>query len=310
VVPRSDGLEIYEVGEPVPATTFVGATLTVEPLADGWSRVYFDAEDGSRWARSLRRGDVDCAVATAADGVFRCLPRSAGSFTRGLLAADCMTPVADGDRSSCSLADLYLWDSGPGCPDGRTVVRRASARLDAGQVRVQGTCWPDRDPYREAYSAGEELPPGNFPEVNRGILDGPGRLRRQARSTSGGTYGVASLWDSKLGFGCFAAPARDGSQRCLPGSVVTAFFSDPECTRPITGESPCAFSTVLTRVPGACPARYRVFRVGAVTAVDRAFWFDAAGRCIPTPTPPLPSEVIHSLEEIQPTDLAELSLTQ
>src|SRR5436309_2416653 len=55
----SDGLEIYEVAEPVPASTFVGATQTVEALADGWSRVYLDAEDGSRWARSLRRGDVD-----------------------------------------------------------------------------------------------------------------------------------------------------------------------------------------------------------------------------------------------------------
>jgi hypothetical protein len=278
----------------------------VVPLADGWSRAYLEAEDGSRWARPLRRGDVECTTARADDGVSRCLPVAAGSL--GGFDADCTTRVADGARSSCS-ADNVLVRTSAGCPAGIT-VHRASRRLDAEQVRVNGTCRPAfPDPYREAYAVGDALPASDFPQVTLGNLDGPGRLKRQAVSTSGGTYGIGSFWDSTLGMRCGPALAPDGTHRCFPSLVLVTspVFADPQCTRQVTLPDPCEFAVIGNSIPDACPQWYRLFLVGTVTAVANVYLLAADGRCVSAQQPQPPSQVFHSLKEVTLDELATLS---
>lgn len=312
MLPVPEGLEVYEVGEPVPPSTFVAATAVIEPLADGWSRVYLDAEDGSRWVQSLRRGAVDCAVARAADGLLRCLPQPAGSVNEALLDADCATPVAEGDRSSCSAAESFVWDSrAVACPR-RVSVRRASRRLDSSYLSVNGTCRPRQDPFRDVYAVGDELPPGDFPAVTRAVLDAPGRLERQVTSISAGTYGISSFWDSMLGFRCAPLLAQDGTHRCAPTGTALAtapVFSDPQCTRPVTTADPCVISVLLTPVADLCPERDRIFRIGAVTTVEKPYVLEAGGGCVPAGPAVPTSAVFHAVEELRPADLVELSLT-
>jgi hypothetical protein len=303
VATPKEGIEFYEVGETVPATTFVGATQVVEPLADGWSRVYLEGEDGSRWARSLRWGDVDCAAARAVDGLLRCLPNAAGSTFQAGFDADCKTRVAEGDRSSCSTDQIFLRDTDDTICPTRTAVRRASRRLDADYVSVNGTCHARQDPFREAYALGEALPPGNFPEVVLGTLDASGRLQREAASTSAGVYGYSSFWDSGLAVGCAAVLAKDG-----PRLVTTPFYADSQCARPVTTGNPCVFPVILTPVPDVCPERYRIFQIGAATVVEKPYVLDAGGRCVPASGTLPPSAVVHEVKELEPSELVELSL--
>jgi hypothetical protein len=309
--PTGARTELYEVGEPVPATTFVGATPVVEALADGWSRVYLEGEDGSRWARSLRRGTVDCTVTTAADGVGRCLPAASGTFRETVFDADCMTPVALGARTSCPVTDAYLWSiKSDGCSR-RNAVHRATRRLDTGYARGSNGCRPYWSPSSDVYALGEELPAGDFPVATLGNLDDPGRLKRQAISTSGGTYGLPAFWDSLRGERCTAFPAKDGTHRCAPGSLLvdTPVYADSRCTRAVSSVDACLFPIIGMRVPDLCPKRYRIFRVGAVTAVEHLHYLDSDGRCAPVPNPPSPSEVFRAVEEVTPGQLVELSRT-
>jgi hypothetical protein len=303
------GGEVYELGEPVPPRTFVGATRTVEALADGWSRVYFDAEDGSRWASGLRRGEFDCRVAIAADGERRCIPVTAGSVSGGRVQSDCTSPVAEGLRSSCSPGEILLSENRPADCTTRTAVRRAGPRVDSAYFRVNASCVPQHDPSSDAYAVGDELPPAGFPAVTEGILEGAGRLKRYAASTSAGTFGSLRLWDSKLGSPCGAGVLdREGDFRCFAGATpATPMFADPRCTRRVLRDDPCRqWLFVGDAIPGTCPPRHRLFRLGPVVAVERLYVPSAAG-CVAAASAPPPQAIFREVGgEVDPADFVQL----
>jgi hypothetical protein len=287
VRPIDPRVEVYEVGEFVPAETFAGATRRIEPLTEGWSRVYLEADDGSRWLSSLRRGETDCRINTAADGVLRCLPVANGALSLGLVEADCSTGAALGARSSCAAEDILVWDlRSLGCA-ARIPVRRATRRLNVGYVPLNDTCDPLLDPNYEAFAVGEELSPGDFPEAIRGILDGPGRLLRYATQTSAGVHGIASYWDSELAAPCSLVADGVGSYRCVPDVAFrpTVFFADPWCRRPIVRHEPCRLIRYVAKLePNACPLEYRIFHLGHVIPVETPRQLDG-DLCVPATVP-------------------------
>jgi hypothetical protein len=221
-------------------------------------------------------------VAPAADGALRCLPVTRTFVNRSLMEGDCTTLVAQGLRSSCSLEETLLADYKGDVCQPRWTIHRASRRLEDGYVKVDG-CRPLADPFSDAYAIGDELRPGDFPTASRGILEGPGRLKRYATSTPAGTSADREVawWDSKLGGRCIGpALLRDGTHRCVPETMSLNLFADPGCTRRVVEERPCGptlFATEATR-DGCSEYRHRVFRAGPVIAVDKPYLFHD-GRC-------------------------------
>lgn len=300
--------EAYELGELVPASGFAGATRRIEPLAEGWSRVYLEGDDGSRWVRSLRRGEVDCRITTAADGVLRCVPvTDAESSVR---QADCSSPAAFGARSSCVPAEVLVSDLREVNCSLRVSVFHATGRLDRGFIpQRDGTCEPATYPDWDTFAVGEELPPGDFTEAVRGILEAPGRLKRYATQTPAGVHGLASYWDSQLAAPCAVTPTGAG-RRCVPDAIFppSAYFADAFCTHQLVVDDPCRnprFAALSGQV--RCAAEYRIFRLGPAVPAPALHRLEG-DRCVPVQ---LARDVkVRELgEELSPREFVSVSLS-
>jgi hypothetical protein len=180
-------------------------------------------------------------------------------------------------------------------------------------VLVNDSCRPIQDPFRDAYSVGDEVPPGEFPAATLGIVEGPGRLKRFGTSTPAGTYGNATFWDSTLGGSCGGGvQARDGTSRCLPEvrSQETALFADAGCTRRVMEERSCGTSMFAAApITNTCAKRYLIFRLGPVIPVETLYQLGTGG-CVPAGSSPRPAAIFREVgAEVDPSEFVQISPT-
>ena len=154
-----------------------------------------------------------------------------------------------------------------------------------------------------------EVPAATFAGgLTTAALATAGRLRPLVRLAGDAAAAEDAFHDGERQVTCFPGVAADGLLRCLPRSEgEIAMFSDPDCRAPVvSGRLACAPPTVVAQaVPGTCPARARLHRVGA--PYFGGVYERQAGRCLARAFPS--QALFHLGPEIAPTTFAALKLT-
>jgi hypothetical protein len=295
--------------EEVPLTSFVAATPA--PWAGG--RLVAErltAEDGAVSPGGWRDASLGhpCAFQVAADGELRCLPADLPAVQAGLFAdSQCRQPAALGPPSTCMRAEQVLRPVGSRC-ETRFAVMTGGDRLVPHQS-TGGRCLPIPGAAPPVYPVGPEVPPASFAGgLTTGALATAGRLRPLVRLAGDAAAGESGFFDEERKVSCAPQLAADGVLRCLPRSEgELSLFADPDCRVPVvSARLGCTPPTVVAQtVPGTCPARARIHRVGAATFA--AVYARDASRCLPAP---FPQQSLFRLgPEMPPTDFAPLKLT-
>jgi hypothetical protein len=295
--------------EEVPLTAFVAATAA--PFAGG--RLVAErltAEDGAVSPGGWRDASLGhaCALQVAADGELRCLPGDLPAVQAGLFADNqCRQPAALGPPSTCSRAEQVLRPQTGRCETRFAVATggdRAVPHQSAG-----GRCLPIPGAAPPVYPVAAEIAPATFAGgLTTGVLATAGRLRPLVRGAGDASVAENGFFDDERKVSCFPLVASDGVLRCVPRSEGDlSLFADPACRVPVvSARLGCAPPTVAAQtIPGTCPVRARLHRVGAATFA--AVYAREATRCVPAP---FPQQSLFRLgPEIPPTDFAALELT-
>lgn len=273
-----DALHVLEL---TAASTFAAATPKLDPSARVVAEIVV-AEDGAQDSLGLRDSMLghSCLLATASDGVLRCLPSEALGIQAGLYTDDqCQTPAALGDQNACTTA-AYALRFDPG----RVAVLRVGERSMTvfNQGPAGGRCTAITGFPMNAFPVGAEIPPAAFAAgFTIGAAAGAGRLRTLVTGVAAQAVPRGGFFDTELRLSCASELASDGIRRCLPQTDATGtFFADGACaiplvSRPVGSEPP---GYALVRTTGVCPVRTAVRRVGAAFR-GQIFGSDGAGRC-------------------------------
>jgi hypothetical protein len=115
------------------------------------------------------------------------------------------------------------------------------------------------------------------------------RLRAKILDGGGGAVIFENWFDSKLELDCAAAPATDGSTRCLPKATATTAFLDASCATPALMVDRCVvaqhFVSVTSKASTACdeaPA-LEVYELGDPVQQPTVYTLDDAGHCNASP---------------------------
>ena len=223
----------FAVGEEIPADDLVLGRLRRAPSPFRLAAVMMETDDGARTAFALHDtpGAFDCGLATATDGVLRCLPLSpaavsASSFTD----AGCTLPAGTGGSPACSEIAHARRAIAAACP-ARTAVFAGGPRAGELFARAAGSCRPATG---VGYTLGPSLAPDASPPAARGLHPGPGRLRMRLTRSAVGAQRTGLIVDTQLQVDCAAQVAADGTTRCLPTDTADAsnHFADAACSTP------------------------------------------------------------------------------
>ena len=295
--------------EEVPLASFVAATAA-PPAAGRLIAERLTAEDGATSPGAWRDSQLGhaCAFQIAADGQLRCLPADLPVVQAGLFADNqCRQPAALGPPGGCTRAEQVLRLVNSQC-EPRFAVATGGDRVTPHQP-TGGRCQPISGAVPPAFPQGPEVPAASFAGgLTTGVLATAGRLRPLVRVAGDAAAAEAGFFDDQRKLACSPLVAADGVLRCLPRSEgEVSLFGDPDCRAPlVSGRLGCAAPTVVAQgVPGTCPARVRVHRVGA--ASFGPVFAREATRCVPVP---FPQQALFRLgPEIPPADFAALKLS-
>ncbi len=232
--------QVHDVGDEVPAASFVPAQLRVPEGAARVSPYVFVGEDGAQEAVSSwdREHDRECTWFAAADR-FLCRPvevvlhydwiwADAGCSVHAAVdlvsVRPCAPPTAVIGAGDGPYFESYL---------------EVGAEVPRSQVfnDEQGTCSPETSELPDTYYLeGAPIPASSLPTLLH-VLDGVGRLRAERfTDEQGNPLAVATrLHDSEAGQACVLATFVDGL-RCLPDpgyATLGPLFADPTCTTPL-----------------------------------------------------------------------------
>lgn len=264
--------DLYDVGAEVAPTTFVGATEQQGPDYGGAVRIDLVADDGARGF--LRFQDVargtQCSFRTAADGTFRCLPLGEASVYGGEYSnASCTAPVAGRGTSACPAPKIISEYVASGCSSTSKVYEGGASAT--AYYKNGATCTPyPPSSYTQYYSVGAEIPSSQFLEARVSAPVGAARVKTKMIELRGQPHPFG-LYDSQRNEDCSFQLAGDGIIRCLPSSRGSVYFySDAACTQRLAYVIPTngcntPFSLAPLYDDSTCPARTRIFSVGAQT---------------------------------------------
>ncbi len=297
--------------EEAPPAAFVAAVPAPAPAVGGrLVPARLIAEDGAASPAGWRDTQLGhgCALLTAADGELRCLPAELPVVQAGLFADDrCRVPAAVGLASTCARAEQVLRAMTARC-ETRFAVAAGGDRAVAHQ-QMGGRCGPVAGDPPATFPLGMEVPAATFAGgLTTGALGSAGRLRPLVRLAGDAAAPEDAFHDGERQVTCLPGVAADGLLRCLPRSEgEIAMFSDPDCRAPVvSGRLTCAPPTVLAlAMPGTCPARSRLHRVGA--PYFGGVYERQASRCLARAFPS--QALFHLGPEIPPTTFAALKFT-
>lgn len=294
-------------GDPEPAADAAPDTDDADPGTElamcesvSGSRIrtlYHETPAGQRHALGFFDSEleVECSVATYADGVPRCYPSEHGGQLY-FVDSTCTQAVV-GFPGEALPYNRRIVGADDGCGDvaeyrqiGLPVV------IDEGATvyRLSGNaCNTATAPVLSFYQAGAVLAPEAFFPLTRSELPGDTRLTTRLYSGEDGSVlcpPEAELFDRELATPCATGTAEGGSLRCLPPGTGTAtFFSDSACTTLVTlavGTTTCEAPPpgfVRTTVGDGCERGERVTDVGAMSEVSR--YQMSVEECVPSVTP-------------------------
>jgi hypothetical protein len=265
-------------GEGVDAGPSLSSQLTDGTRLVGKWRV---TADGLSQLESLhdKALDIDCAWATAGDGMLRCLPTSI-DFTLpndAMYYADssCTQPIYG--TGACAPTRAYVALVTPTCPSGLRIFSIGAALSTPPTSLWYGngtsTCTAGAEVSDPAHYALTEIPPSTF--VGGAESPGPSSAGLAAAFVVGGdgSRSFHKLRDTANGqVACSFETATDSMLRCLPSDPVLANgdYADPQCTVPVaqTSATSCpsvAFAGIAT---SGCPAATTIFRGGAAVQTE------------------------------------------
>ncbi len=268
-------LEAFARGSVVDPSGFVGFSRVVSAPLGAVAIVDLVGEDGSRTFAGLVHAASGraCDVRLASDGQRRCLPVADAARLREAFRADaaCTVPIYQGDTGGCAPPPAFTFTS-PSRPAGvcestytmgtagPPIVGTIHMAFSDGCSRVPATNLPG------AVTSTGDLAPTTFALATEVDL-ATSRIRPRTYVVSPGIGARQGLVDSVRKEDCEPTVAADGALRCLPRSATARLFADAACTRPVVESqslpvSACS-SNYISYVEEGCPARTRVFSVGA-----------------------------------------------
>lgn len=268
----------YPVGDPIPWTSFVGATATTAPGA----RTRLDvarvtADDGTTEVCAAAGPIVDtmidapCAPQLAADGAIRCLPPSAPALA-GYADAACSIPLVDLQPICAQPVSPHRRQASPTGCGALAVLAVEPLGATATYAGHPAECVETAIPPPAAPGVlGAELPPETFAKLAPVEPVAGRRLTPDVLTTSDGfvVFRGGFLDEDLGGVRCTPGANEGGVVRCLPAAVpIQAAYSDPSCTEPleVVVVDACSFSAPVlgARTDGAtCPATTTYHRLGA-----------------------------------------------
>jgi hypothetical protein len=226
----------------VDPSKFVAATLSLQSLSDGLAVSFLTAADGA--TQFLAPYDTKRSMPCGKDVHSNaCLPSAPLPIVGPEPDAGCSSEVIAVDPRACVQTDLALeevaTDAGPCAPFGndQAVVVGLGSPVAASIGNVcNGPLAPDAA-QSSYYALGASVPLDDFPQLLT-TSAGTGRLRAYQLSTASGDYvanapAYLAFHDEQLGADCTPSPTGDGATRCLPSSLGTSGFSDPDCVTPV-----------------------------------------------------------------------------
>lgn len=239
---------LYETGGVVPLSTFVQATVEMEPRGAKMSEAVLVGSDGSWQIRRPFSGESPCAlrsVALASGAVQACLPIFSGAIDHTSVFTDASCSMAYGQPLALSKAELckdpaFVVDKvvdSNGCTTSESLLAPgAAATLPPLFTGGPVTCSPYSTGMNEAWSATAPLDPlATFGAPLAQEL-GTGRIHAAFYGTAA-DEALASPYafvDTMTTARCSAVRFDDQSVRCVDVSVATASaFSDAACTEPV-----------------------------------------------------------------------------
>jgi hypothetical protein len=311
-VPGEADALVYEVGDEVPPSEFVGADLA--PQGAGRLATYaLVADDGAVdpvaiWDSELGEcelgGDLAAPACRPTETAMGVPPTWGDPACTERVAMDdrherpCVTPTA-------------VWD--PTAPASGSRLRTIGAALEADQVYRKddtGTCAAqDVAADRTYYAMGAEIPLDALAPLGE-ASEGTGRVVvKRVTDASGAVIGPATtFWDTEIDEECAPLELADG-YHCVgdlaPGDL---FFQDAECAVGVVlgdGHTRPTLAGVDREPTDACDAGTldQIYRVGALVSVPQPYVRDITGSCHP-PDWVAPDGVFYALgEPFQPPRL-------
>jgi hypothetical protein len=263
---RAPDRAAFAIGEEIPAGDLVLGRLRQAPSPFRLVAVMLETDDGARTAFALHdtAGDFDCGLATATDGVLRCLPLSPAAVSTSLFSdAACAMPAAAGGSPACSEIAHARRAIAATCPP-QVAVFAGGSRASGLFTRTAGACRPATG---AGYTLGPQLAPESFAPGGTGLSPGPGRLRMRVSRSAVGAQRTGIIQDTELQIDCAAQVAADGTTRCLPSDTADAsnHFADATCSTRIGRRTAgaCAATHAVVLQNATCPVRRQVLHLAA-----------------------------------------------